>query len=141
VISVGTHGTGYDTGILGDYVTEMRVIVPSGDIVVCNRDAQSELFYSVLCGLGALGIILEVTLRCEALFYLHQFTYPSTLDTVLDTLDDLVESCDHFRFLWFPHTDYVSVSVVNKVRNAFSFKSANFVLIRLPIDQWFLSPN
>lgn len=116
---MGTHGTGFNTGIIADYVTEIRLIVPSGDIVVCSRNSQQEVFLSVLCGLGALGVIVEVSVQCEPKFYLHQLTYPSTLDSVLERLDENVESCDHFRFLWFPHTDYVSVSITNRVNGKF----------------------
>ncbi|XP_046915620.2 L-gulonolactone oxidase [Dermatophagoides farinae] len=122
VISVGTHGTGYQTGIIADYVVAMRLITPSGDIISCSKESgtqHNDVFNSVLCGLGALGIILEVTIRCEPKFFLHQLTYPSRLDYVLDRLDENVESCDHFRFLYFPHTDYVSVSITNKVKGAF----------------------
>lgn len=119
VISVGTHGSGFQTGIIADYVLELRLVVPSGDIVICSRDAHSELFLSALCGIGALGIIVQVKLQVTAKFYLHQLSYPSNLDHVLENLDELVESSDHFRFLWFPHTDYVSVSVTNKINGAF----------------------
>lgn len=119
MISVGTHGSGYDTGILADYVTELRVILPSGDVVVCNRGTQSEVFYATLCGLGALAIILEVTIECRDKFYLHQLTYGGTLESVLANLDEQVESCDHFRFLWFPHTPYVSVSITNRLNGRF----------------------
>ena len=116
---MGTHGTGFQTGIIADYVLALRLVVPSGDIVLCSRDAHSELFLSALCGLGALGIIVQATLQVVPKFYLHQLTYPSSLDHVLDNLDELVESSDHFRFLWFPHTDYVSVSVTNRINGAF----------------------
>lgn len=86
---------------------------------MCSKTSETEIFHSILCGLGALGVIIEVTLQCDRKFYLHQLTYPSTLDTILDRLDENVESCDHFRFLWFPHTDYVSVSITNRVDGAF----------------------
>lgn len=119
MISTGTHGTGYNTGLIADYVTSLRLILPSGDVLRCSRSEQSELFHSALCGLGALGVILEVSLHCEPKFYLHQLTYPSTLEAVLERLDENVESCDHFRFLWFPHTDYVSVSITNRVNGPF----------------------
>nr|XP_027193755.1 L-gulonolactone oxidase-like [Dermatophagoides pteronyssinus] len=122
VISVGTHGTGYHTGIIADYVIAMRLIIPSGDIIYCTKEPGSEyydIFLSTLCGLGALGIILEVTIECESKFYLHQLTYPSRLDSILERLDENIESCDHFRFLYFPHTDYVSVSITNKVNGEF----------------------
>lgn len=119
VISTGTHGTGYQTGLIADYVTSLRVILPSGDVLLCSRSEHSELLHCVLCGLGALGVILEVTLQCEAKFYLHQLSYPCTLESVLERLDENVESCDHFRFLWFPHTDYVSVSITNRVNGPF----------------------
>lgn len=119
MISVGTHGSGYDTGTIADYVKELRVILPSGDVMVCNRNNQAEIFCSTLCGLGALAIILEVTIECCPKFYLHQLTYGGTLEGVLANLDEHVESCDHFRFLWFPHTPYVSVCITNRLNGRF----------------------
>lgn len=119
VVSVGTHGTGYATGIIADYVTEIRLVVPSGDILVCSKTQSPDVFNSALCGLGALGIILELTLQCESKFYLHSLSYPNTLDRILANLDEHVESCDHFRMLWFPHTNYVSVSITNRIDGKF----------------------
>lgn len=72
---------------------------------------------AALCNLGALGIILTLTLNCEPAFSLHQYIYPSTLDEILEDLDVNVQSCDHFRFLWFPHTDSVSVWQNNRIYN------------------------
>lgn len=126
IISVGTHGTGFDKGIIADYVNSIRLITPSGDIIICSKHDKQEILYSVLCGLGALGIILEVTIECERKFYLHQLTYPSRLDMVLERLDENVESCDHFRFLFFPYTDYVSVSLANRVNGKYlNFENRN----------------
>jgi L-gulonolactone oxidase len=38
-------------------------------------------------------------------FALHVVDEPMPLDRVLDEVDDLVESNDHFEFFWFPYTE------------------------------------
>lgn len=117
VISTGTHGTGGKFGIMSTYITELELITTSGDTIKCSRDDKNDVFLSSLCGLGAIGIIINVTFKCEPAFLLHQHIYPSTLDEVLEDLPEQIESCDHFRFLWFPHTDCVSIWQNNRIYN------------------------
>jgi L-gulonolactone oxidase len=117
VISTGTHGTGAKFGIISSYVVDLELITTSGDTIKCSRDENSDIFLSALCGLGAIGIIIRVTIQCEPAFLLYQYNYPSTLDEVLEDLNDQKGSCDHFRFLWFPHTNYVSISNNNRIYN------------------------
>src|SRR5690606_33081406 len=59
----------------------------------------------VALGLGALGILVEVTLQCVPAFVLHAVEQPEALEAVLTNLDDRVAAADHFEFYWFPHTD------------------------------------
>lgn len=126
VISTGTHGTGAKFGVLSNYVIDMELITTSGDTIKCSRDENSDIFLSALCGLGAIGVIIRVTLQCEPAFLLYQYNYPSTLDEVLEDLNEQMESCDHFRFLWFPHTNYVSVSNNNRIYNKEITKYSTF---------------
>mmetsp|Transcript_18022 Transcript_18022/g.54176 ORF Transcript_18022/g.54176 Transcript_18022/m.54176 type:complete len:291 (-) Transcript_18022:119-991(-) len=55
--------------------------------------------------MGSLGIIFEVTIQCETVYRLHAVEEPLPLELVLKHLPSLIESSDHFRFWWFPHTE------------------------------------
>ena len=117
VISTGSHGSGARFGVFADYILEMELITTSGDTIKCSREENSDVFLSALSGLGAIGIIIRLTIQCEPAFLLYESSYPSTLDEVLEDLDDQINGSDHFRFLWFPHTDYVSVQNNNRIYN------------------------
>jgi len=83
VISTATHGTGVKHRVIAGYVTEIELLTSSGDIVKCSKEEKTEIYYSVLSGLGAIGIIINVTLQCESAFYLLQQQSPATLDEVI----------------------------------------------------------
>jgi L-gulono-1,4-lactone dehydrogenase len=61
----------------------------------------------VRLGLGALGIVVEVTLQCVPAFLLKAVEHPEPFDEVLDTFEQRAVESDHFEFYWWPHTDAV----------------------------------
>lgn len=115
VISTATHGSGCKVKVFPAYIREVELLTSSGDLVKCDSNVLSDVFYASLCGLGSLGILVTVTIECDYAFRLHQILTPSTLDNVLEDLNDHLENSDHFRFLWFPHTDLVSLSHITRV--------------------------
>jgi len=108
-INTATHGSGIGYQVLSAYVIELELITCSGGVVKCSKEDKSDIFFSVLCGLGSLGVVTVVTLQCEPSYLLYQRRTPSTLDHVLDDLDDHLTQSEHFRFYWFPHTNHVSL--------------------------------
>ncbi len=104
-ISTGTHGTGAGFGGLATQVVGVTVITAAGEFLRIDEDHQPELLGAFALGLGALGILVEVTLQCVPAFVLHAVERPEPLQEVLDTLHERVEEADHFEFYWFPHTD------------------------------------
>lgn len=80
-------------------------MLASGEIRTYS-DRNDEL-KAVLCSLGCLGIILSVTVQCEPVFKLEQTEFPAKLEDVLSSLNAYTNSAEHFRMLWYPHTDYV----------------------------------
>ncbi|MBY6411567.1 FAD-binding protein [Rhodococcus sp. BP-252] len=106
-ISTGTHGTGRRFGGIATQVQALEMVTADGSVVTCSRDSEPDMFDAARVGLGALGIITKVTLRCEPAFALHAVEAPSTLTGTLSSLPDVVEQTDHFEFYWFPHTDRV----------------------------------
>jgi FAD-linked oxidoreductase len=104
-ISTGTHGTGDRYRGFAWQVKGLKLVLASGEAVQCTEFERPDLFAAARLGLGALGVIAEVTLQCVPAFRLHAVERPERLEAVLEGLDEAVAENDHFEFYWFPHTD------------------------------------
>ena len=105
-ISTATHGTGRALGGIETQVTALRLITGDGSIVDCSADKEPDIFSAARVGLGALGIISTVTLRCVKAFNLRAVEMPERVDQVLERLDENIETNDHFEFFWVPDTGW-----------------------------------
>ncbi|KAG0411721.1 hypothetical protein HPB47_011144, partial [Ixodes persulcatus] len=104
-IATGTHGSGLHFGILSTQVLELELVTCLGKTLVCSRESNPEVFLAAACGLGAIGVVVAVTVQCEAAFRLRESRHSCSLQPVLENLDVHLKSSDHFRCLWYPHTD------------------------------------
>jgi L-gulono-1,4-lactone dehydrogenase len=102
-VSTGTHGTGARFGGIATQIAQLELVLADGSIVSCSADQRPELFQAARVGLGALGVITHVTLRCEPAFVLSARERPEPLEQVLDGFDEIVAEHDHFEFYWFPY--------------------------------------
>nr|CAB3251409.1 L-gulonolactone oxidase-like [Phallusia mammillata] len=107
IIGTGTHGTGGNFGSFASCVLEVTFMISDGSIIKCSKEKNGELFQAVCCHLGLLGIILVVKIQCEPAFKLHLKQASGLLEDNLVDLKSLISQSQHFRFFWFPHTDYV----------------------------------
>lgn len=114
-LATGTHGTGKAYGCLSTFVAELEVVTGTGAIVRCSPSVEPELFSAALVGVGAVGVVTEVTLRTTDAFVLHADERPTRLSEVLATLDERVAGNDHFEFYWFPYTDRTLTKANNRV--------------------------
>ncbi len=106
-LATGTHGTGATYQGLAAAVRAVRIVIADGSVVDCDATTEPELFQAARIGLGALGVITELTIQCVPAFLLNAREMPGTLTETLIRLDELVQGFDHFEFYWFPHTDNV----------------------------------
>jgi FAD-linked oxidoreductase len=104
-ISTGTHGTGARFGGIAAQVVGATLVTASGEMLTVSEAENAELVPAVALGLGALGILVDVTVQCVPAFVLHAVEQPEDLGVVLNDLDARVAETDHFEFYWFPHTD------------------------------------
>ncbi len=102
-ISTGTHGTGAHFGGLATQVVALELVTADGSLVRCSANERPTVFDAARVGLGALGVITGVTLRCEPAFVLEAHEGPQPLDRVLADFHRLADSEDHFEFYWFPY--------------------------------------
>jgi FAD-linked oxidoreductase len=100
-LSTGTHGTGARFGNISSRVVGMRIVTGSGESV--DVRGGDELL-AARVGLGALGVISRVTVRCVPAFTIHRVDEPRSLEDVLPRLDALVDGTDHFEAFVFPYT-------------------------------------
>lgn len=104
--STGTHGTGRRFGNLSSGITGLRLVDGAGEVRVANADEDPELLAVGRVGLGALGILTEVTLQCVPAFNLHAIEEPMRVDAVLADWEEILDRHDHFEFFWVPNTGW-----------------------------------
>ncbi|GAB3286403.1 D-arabinono-1,4-lactone oxidase [Parasphingorhabdus pacifica] len=114
-ISTGTHGTGAALGGLATQVEALEMLLADGSLLHCSATDNPELFNAARVGLGALGVIHTVTLRCVPAFALDADERPEPLDRVLENFDALADHNDHFEFYWFPHSANTLVKRNNRL--------------------------
>ncbi|MFI9641361.1 D-arabinono-1,4-lactone oxidase [Micromonospora sp. NPDC051925] len=114
-ISTGTHGTGAAYGCLSTFVEALTMVTGTGEVLRCSAEEHPEIFAAARVGLGALGVLVDVTLRCVDAFTLRAHERPAPLDEVLGDLSGLVDRHDHVEFYWFPYTDRVQLKTNDRV--------------------------
>jgi FAD-linked oxidoreductase len=106
-LATGTHGTGAQFPGLAAAVLALKIVLADGTLVDCDDSRDPDLFAAARIGLGALGIITEITLQCVPAFLLQAVEAPDRLGAVMECIDSRFDESDHFEFYWFPHTDRV----------------------------------
>ncbi|GGN70188.1 FAD-linked oxidoreductase [Actinoplanes lobatus] len=102
-ISTGTHGTGIAYSTLASCVEAVTMVTGSGTV---QRFAAGDPdFPAARLGLGALGVLVDVTLRCVPAFTLLADERPMALADILAGMDEWIASDDHVEFFWYPYTD------------------------------------
>ena len=100
--STATHGTGAVLGNISTRIVGLEMVVGDGSIVRADETNDPELLRVARVGVGALGIVTEVTLRCVPSFNLHAIESIVSLDEVVGDFDNVMHSTDHVEFFWMP---------------------------------------
>jgi len=103
--STGTHGTGAAFGGLATQVVALTIVTAAGDLLRVSETENPELLPAARLGLGALGVVVEITIQCVPSFSLRAVEKPEPLADVLDDWMARSGGVDHFEFYWFPHTE------------------------------------
>jgi L-gulono-1,4-lactone dehydrogenase len=97
----GTHGTGARLGNLASGVEAMELVLADGSERTLTGGDELR---AARVGLGALGVVAALTLRCVPSFRLQAVDRPLPLEEVLQSLDEHVDGNDHFELFTFPHS-------------------------------------
>jgi L-gulonolactone oxidase len=103
-LATGTHGTGARLPNLAAQVEGIELVLAGGEERALTR-ADGDLLRAARVGLGTLGAVVAVTLRCVPAFALHGLDRPEPLEAVLADLQARADRHAHFEFWTFPHSD------------------------------------
>lgn len=107
----GTHGTGLGFQGLANCVVGATVVDGRGELVTIDEDHNAELLPALAVGLGALGVLVTVTLQLVPRFLLRAREFPNSFTGELSAFVERSRVSDHYEFFWFPHSASVRVKV------------------------------
>ncbi len=113
-ISTGTHGTGAKLRNISSQIVGMELVLADGSLRELTAEDEPELLRAARVGVGALGAICSVTIRCVPAFTLHRVDTPLPRDEVLDSFQERAEAHEHFELFTFPYADSALVLERNR---------------------------
>jgi L-gulonolactone oxidase len=108
-ISTGTHGTGASLRNIPAQVEGLELVLADGSVRQLSAATDPELLRAARVGVGALGAIAAVTLRCVPAFTLLRVDSPHPREEVLASFHERAAEHDHFELFTFPYSDLALV--------------------------------
>jgi len=106
---VGAHGTGKLIAPVDHYVTKIKMVTPGLGTITLTKAQNGPLFELAKVGLGCLGVVVEVTMKCIPAHKLVEHTFVLTREQAKAQKDALLKKHKHMRYMWIPYTDSVVV--------------------------------
>jgi FAD/FMN-containing dehydrogenase len=113
ILATDVHGTGRTFGWISEFVPRIKVIDGRGNVHLCTPD--DDLYHAAVGGIGAVGIITEVTVRARERFNVEQRTVMDDLDSVASRLNQLLADNEHLSLYLFPFTRRCQVNTWNEI--------------------------
>ena len=114
---VGAHGTGAAIPPVDETVVEMKIITPrGGDSLRLSAESEPDMFKLAKCGVGALGVVSELTIQCVDAHKLVEYTWTATPEEIEKKHEIWLREYQHIRYMWIPHTETVVVVASNPLK-------------------------
>lgn len=66
---MNVHGkNAWQVGPIGDHITKFEMMLPSGEIIACSREENSDIFYAAIGGFGMLGCFTAITMQMKRIY-------------------------------------------------------------------------
>lgn len=113
ILSTDVHGTGREWGFVSESVAGLKLVDGRGEIHECGPG--DDLFMAAIGGIGAVGVITEVTVEGVERFNVEQKVETTEVSFVERNLDRLLRENDHLSFYLFPFSTRCRVNTWNRV--------------------------
>jgi FAD/FMN-containing dehydrogenase len=96
---MNVHGkNAWKAGTIGDHIYEIELLLPSGDVVTCNREDNRDLFFATIGGFGMLGIFTSITLKLKRVYsglLAVEALASSNIGEMIDQFEDNLPNSDY----------------------------------------------
>ena len=137
-ISTGTHGTGAKLGNISTQVVGLELVLADGAVRRLSAASDPELLRAARVGIGALGAISSVTLRCVPAFNLRRVDSSLPREEVLDSFEERADAHEHFELFTFPYADSALVLERNRSEGPAPRGKAAAFLNDVVVENWAL---
>lgn len=103
LLATGTHGSSLQHGNLSTLVAGMRLVTGRGEVL--TLDEHDPRLLGARLGLGALGVVTQLTLRVVPAFQVEEEQAPMAFDAAVDALPQAARDYEYAKLWWLPHTD------------------------------------
>ncbi|MDQ3803116.1 MAG: FAD-binding protein [Acidobacteriota bacterium] len=132
ILSTDVHGTGTDWGFVSELVVSLKVVDGRGDVHVCYP--ADDLFKAAIGGIGAVGVITEVTVQAVDRFNVEQRVRMSDLTFVEANLDRLLLEHRHLSLYLFPFTTRCQINTWDPTGKPRSFLGDFREFVTISVD-------
>jgi FAD/FMN-containing dehydrogenase len=132
ILSTDVHGTGRDWGFVSQSVVRLKLIDGRGQIHECGP--SDDLFRAAIGGIGAVGMIAEVTIQGIDRFNVEQRVETADVAYVEKNIDRLLEENDHFSLYLFPFSNVCQINTWNRTDKRPSFLGDLREFVNISID-------
>lgn len=68
-LGMNIHGkNNFKMGTIGEHVVEFKALLPTGAEVTCSPNLNGDLFYSMISGMGMLGVFTSITMQMKRIY-------------------------------------------------------------------------
>lgn len=116
-IATSTHGTGKHLKSLSGYVSSLRLVTPTGDVIDADAHHETDVFDAGRVSLGALGVVTRIGFENRKPFCVLTRNWMEETSSVLDNFDAYADEWQHFEMMPLLHSDY-SLVIAHKETSA-----------------------
>ena len=104
-IATATHGSSLSHGLLSSSVTSLTLLLANSQLITCTPDKNPELFRTALVSLGALGIVVEISMQVVPDFNISWTQSLHPLSSIIAKwAGDLWTQQEYTRVWWMPYS-------------------------------------
>lgn len=135
-ISTATHGSSLAHGVMSTQVVGLELVTADGSVRSVSAQESPALFDAARVGLGALGVITAVTLRCEPSFRVAVEARPLPVSEAVAQAAELAHAAEYSKVWWLPHTDQAVLFVGHRTDEAVEPRAVADWLDREVVNPW-----
>lgn len=111
--ATATHGTGLTLHSLSDYITWLRLITPSGEVMDIDA-SDGDLFDAARVHVGSLGVVTQIRMQNREAYKLKKREWVAPTEDILANFDELAASHRHFEIFPSVYSDYSFVLSIDE---------------------------